>query len=138
MLDRVWSIWQELVPARYEDVGGIGIGGAIQTMDSLLPFYNEPIRQSISMRSPGNCYLYDNYSEPYFSPGRKSIVEAAKGNSTEYVGGTASGGTAVFRNTFVPIPNLVPTNDSKMFNFDSVVVERMNNLVKDIIGRMGP
>ncbi|OMJ23729.1 hypothetical protein AYI70_g2065 [Smittium culicis] len=136
MLDRVWSIWQELDPTRYEDVGSIGIGGAIQTMDSLIPYYNEPIRQSISMRSPGNCYLYDNYSESYFTSDKKSINEAAKGNSTQYVGGKATGGTAEFRNTFMPIPNLVPTINSKMFNFDSIAVERMNNLVKDIIGRM--
>ncbi|PVU85806.1 hypothetical protein BB559_006812 [Furculomyces boomerangus] len=130
MVDRIWSVWQEANQRRYNDISSTTFDGNPIDMNSILPYYNEPISMSISMRSSGHCYTYDNLATSSFRDLR------TKNSNNTYSNGD---GIPIKHCKDIPeqhYPTVVINNKTAMFNFDKDVVDNMNAFVRKVVNNL--
>ncbi|PVV01148.1 hypothetical protein BB560_004445, partial [Smittium megazygosporum] len=66
MVDRIWAIWQARSPQGFTDIASNDINGNPITVNSRIPFYNDPVSSLMRLGADGNCYTYDDMAEGYF------------------------------------------------------------------------
>ncbi|OLY78961.1 hypothetical protein AYI68_g6979, partial [Smittium mucronatum] len=124
------------------------------SLDTVLPFYNEPVRLVINTTSPGNCYIYSSplllFNQPYSTgavppprpPPRRISVPSASNDKGFKSLGLKIGSADKRPESTCPsnIESLFPIveipESGSMFNFDHEVVQKMNSLAKTSVLQM--
>ncbi|OMH84832.1 Tyrosinase [Zancudomyces culisetae] len=123
MVDKVWADWQSMNQVNARDVNSRAANGQRITLQSWLPYYNEPIYTAMNTRGSGYCYVYQ-------PPQMSGFRTLGSNNSTMYDDVDLDGGK-------LPIPTieLESIMESK-FMYNPRIVQRMNELVAEVVSEM--
>ncbi|OMH85137.1 hypothetical protein AX774_g1322 [Zancudomyces culisetae] len=112
-------------------MSGSGPQGTTMSLDSNMPYYNEPVSVVMRPTDPGNCFTYDDLATDQ----NRISTFASTGRFNSTISPNVAGSEKMASKKLV-VPRLVVHDMGSLFKYDMVYVNKMNDFVRDTVHMM--